>query len=472
MGLIKAIKTGAGYVADLARQGAAGIGGNLANNAVGSLSGVVKDQYREFFICDTFEPEVLAVEGRKRDTKGNNKGNDNIISNGSLIVVNAGQAALIVDQGKVVELCAEEGEYVYDASSEPSIFYGNLGENLLNSFKELGKRISFGGEIPKDQRVYYINIAEVRDNLWGTASPIPFSIHDEASGFRGTISLMGSGMYTYEICDPIRFYTYVCKNFRGEFRKKEIHNTMRQEFLTALQPALGSFSSVGLDYGLITTMVKDLKNSLNDELSEDWGKLRGIRVVSVAFQNLNATPEDEKRIKQFQDTAVYTNVNMAAARMVTAQANAMEAAASNTSTGPMMAFAGMNMAQMAGGMNANNLFAMGQQQAPQQPVQQQAAPQMAPQSAVGGWTCKCGTTNTGKFCLECGAQKPAADAGWTCTCGAVNKGKFCPECGAQKPAGTPVYRCDKCGWEPTDPSKAPKFCPECGDIFDDNDIVK
>ena len=463
MGLIKA-------TFESLKQGVGSAAGNIVQNAMGSLSGVTKEQYREFFICDSFESEVLAVEGRKKNQKGLNKGNDNIISNGSMIVVNAGQAALIVDQGKVAEFCAEPGEYIYDASSEPSIFYGNLGEEIVKSFKELGKRISFGGEIPKDQRVYYINTAEIRDNLWGTASPIPFTIHDEVTGFRGQISLMGSGMYTYEISDPIRFYSYVCKNFQGEFRKKEIHSVMRQEFLTALQPALGSFSSVGLDYGRITTMVKELKESLNNELSDTWGNLRGIKVVSVTFQNLNATPEDEKRIKSFQDTAVYTNVNMAAARMATAQANAMEAAASNTSAGPMMAFAGLNMAQMAGGMNAGNLFAMGQQQ-------NAAAPQPAPAPAAaapqaGSWTCSCGTVNTGKFCLECGKAKPADVAGWTCSCGAVNKGKFCQECGAKKPASAPIYRCDKCGWEPTDPSKAPKFCPECGDIFDDNDIVK
>ncbi|MBO6088810.1 MAG: SPFH domain-containing protein, partial [Lachnospiraceae bacterium] len=202
---------------------------------------------------------------------------------------------------------------------------------------------------------------------------------------------------------------------------------------------------------------------LNERLSDKWGTMRGMEVIDVTFNTLKATEEDEARIKAFQDQAVYTNVNMAAARMTTATANAMEAAASNENAGSVMAFAGLNMAQnAAGGMNAANLFAMGQQQ-PQAAPTQQAAP-------ILGWKCACGKDgNTGKFCAECGAKKPEA-AGWTCSCGAVNQGKFCPSCGAKKPEGAPMYKCDKCGWEPEDPMNPPKFCPECGDIFDENDI--
>jgi membrane protease subunit (stomatin/prohibitin family) len=386
-----------------------------------------------------------------------------------MIVVNAGQCAIVVDNGQIAELCAEPGEYIYSASTEPSLFYGSLGDNIKASFAQFGKRFAFGGELPKDQRVYYINIKEVRQNLWGTSNPIPFFISDQVSGFQGDINLMANGEYSFKISDPIRFYTNIATNFNDRYTKDDLKSIMRSDFMTALQPALGALSDygVGIRYSAITTKTDILVEKLNEQLSKKWAELRGIVVVDVTFNSLKATDEDEARIKKFQDQAVYTNVNMAAARMVDAQANAMEAAAANESAGPMMAFAGMNMAQMAGGgaNSAANLFAMGQQQ-----QQQQAAPQMAAPSQAPGWTCaKSGKGgNTGKFCAECGAPQPAD--GWTCSCGAVNKGKFCAECGKQKPAGAPLYKCDKCGWEPEDPMNPPKFCPECGDVFDENDV--
>ena len=342
-----------------------------------------------------------------------------------------------------------------------------MGENLLHSFQELGRRISFGGETPREQRVYYINTLEVRENLWGTASTIPFFIHDQVTGFQGDINLMARGEYSFKISDPIRFYTSIASAFAGAtYTKKDLQSIMKSDFMQALQPAIGSLSDygVGIRYSAITTKTDILVELINQKLEKKWGELRGMQVVDITFDSIKATEEDEKRIKQFQDTAVYTNVNMAAARMTTATANAMEAAAANEQAGPMMAFAGMNMAQMTGGGNTANLFAMAQQQA--------AAPAAAA-PAADSWTCKCGTVNTSKFCSNCGEKKPLTDAdGWTCECGTVNKGNFCQNCGNKRPAGAPLYKCDKCGWEPEDPTNPPKFCPECGDIFDDGDIVK
>lgn len=466
MGLIKSTLSSMG-------QSVKGTFGNVLGGVSSGVNTVLGDvAAREFFYCDAFPNDILIQKGRKRDQKGNNKGSDNIISNGSVVIVNEGQCMILVDQGKITEVCAEPGEFVYDASTEPSIFYGNLGENIKNSFIQLGKRISFGGEIPKDQRVYYVNLLEIRNNLWGTAGTFPFFIHDKVTGFQGDINIMCNGEFTYTIVDPVRFYTFHAGNVRDEFNKKEIHSILRSEFMTAFQPALGTFSEVGLRYSQITTLTDKLTDQLNVQLSEKWGELRGIKVASVTINTIKATPEDEERIKKFQDVAVYTNVNMAAARMATAQANAMEAAASNEATGPMMAFAGMNMAQMTGGMNANSLFAMGQQQAPQAPMQPAGAV-VGAAAAPAGWACACGTTgNTGKFCMNCGQARPVPSEGWTCACGAVNQGKFCQECGAKKPAGAPLYKCDKCGWTPEDPTNPPKFCPECGDVFDDNDVQK
>ena len=470
MGLIK-------KALGIAKDAVTGVAGNLGGNAWSSLSSVVKDQYPEIFLCDNMGSDVLATRGIKRNKNGYNKGNDNIISNGSLIIVNAGQCAILVDNGKITELCAEPGEFVYDASTEPSIFYGKFGENLKASWQQLGKRIMYGGELPKEQRVYFINTLEVRENLWGTASTIPFFIHDQVTGFQGDINLQARGEYSFRISDPVRFYDSIASAFSGEaYNKKELQSIMKSDFMTALQPAIGSLSDygVGIRYSAITTKTDILVELINEKLSKKWGELRGMEVVDITFESIKATEEDEKRIKQFQDTAVYTNVNMAAARMTTATANAMESAAANEQAGPMMAFAGMNMAQMTGGANTSNLFAMAQQQnAAQAAAQPAPAPAPAPAAApaANSWTCKCGTVNTGKFCANCGEKKPDEE-GWTCKCGTVNKGNFCQNCGEKRPAGAPLYKCDKCGWEPEDPHNPPKFCPECGDVFDDGDIVK
>lgn len=447
MGLIKAVKSAAG--------------------------GVVADQWLEYFYCDSLDSDVLVTKGHKRQQgrgAGNNKGEDNIISNGSVIAVNEGQCMIIVDQGKVVEFCAEAGEFKYDTSTEPSLFCGSLGENIKNTFLTIGKRFTFGGETAKDQRVYFFNTKEIMGNKYGTANPVPFRVVDENIGLDIDISIRCNGEYSYHIVDPILFYTNVCGNVVSDYERSEIDSQLKSELMTALQPAFAKISAMGIRYSAVPAHTMELADALNEVLSEKWAQLRGLEIVSFGINTMKATEEDETMIKELQRSAVLRNPNMAAATLVGAQAEAMKSAAANTSTGPMMAFAGMNMANMAGGMNAQNLFAMGgaqQQAAPQQAAPQQA---VAPQAAAG-WTCSCGKAgNTGKFCAECGAPKPADEAGWTCSCGAVNKGKFCAECGAKKPAGAPLYKCDKCGWEPEDPKNPPKFCPECGDPFDDNDI--
>ena len=220
--------------------------------------------------------------------------------------------------------------------------------------------------------------------------------------------------------------------------------------------------------------VPELCDAMNEILSQKWLELRGIAVVSVAFNTLNLPQEDLDMIKQAQRTAINRDPNMAAATIVSAQADAMREAAKNKN-GAMNAFLGMGMAQNAGGMNAQQLFEMGaQQQAARQQAEAQAAAQRTAQPKQAnpqtGWRCDCGTVNQGKFCMNCGKQQPQ-ESGWNCPkCGTVNQGKFCMNCGQKKPAGAPLYRCDKCGWEPEDPHNPPRFCPECGDVFDENDI--
>ena len=427
--------------------------------AVASATGsVLADQWKEYLYCDSMSSDVLVTKAQKK-TKGNNKGSDNIISNGSVIAINDGQCMIIVEQGKVVELCADPGTFTYDTSSEPSVFTGDLKTSIVDSFKTIGKRIAMSGDTGKDQRVYFFNTKEIMGNKYGTANPVPFRVVDNNIGLDVDISIRCNGEYSYRIVDPILFYTNVCANVSDQFTRSQIDSQLKTELLTALQPAFAKISEMGIRYSAVPGHTQELADALNNVLSEKWGNLRGIEIVSFGVNTIKASEEDEAMIKDLQRTAVYRNANMGAAAMVNATAESMKAAASNTSAGPMMAFAGMNMAQQAGGgINAQSLYAMGAQQS-------QAAPAQA-----AGWTCSCGHSgNTGKFCAECGKPQPSVN-GWTCSCGAVNQGKFCSNCGAKKPAGAPLYKCDKCGWTPEDPTNPPKFCPECGDVFDDSDI--
>ena len=460
----------------------------LIKAGLGALGGTLADQWKEYFYCEAMDKDTMVVKGRKRtgSRSSNTKGNDNIISNGSVIAVADGQCMMIVEQGQIVEVCAEPGEFTYDTSTEPSIFSGPLGDSILETFRTVGKRFTFGGDTGKDQRVYYFNTKELIDNKFGTPNPIPFRVVDSKIGLDVDVSIRCSGVYSYRIADPLLFYTKVCGNVSQDYTRDELDSQLKSEFISALQPAFARLSDMELRPNQIVAHNTDLENAMNEALSVKWGQLRGLQVVSIALGSVTLPPEDAEMIKQLQRTAVLQNPMMAGATLVGAQADAMKAAAANEA-GAMTGFMGMGMAMNAGGgMNAQNLFAMGQQQQAQQTAPAAnswkcacgavATGKFCPECGskkpepvqAGSWKCKCGATATGKFCPECGSPKPAED-GWTCSCGSVNKGRFCQNCGAKKPEGAPLYRCDKCGWEPEDPRNPPKFCPECGDLFDDND---
>ncbi len=428
-------------------------------NAVG---GTLASQWKEHFYVDALPDNVLAAKAAKK-TKGRFGGSrfedDNVISDGSVIAVADGQCMMIVDQGKVVDFCAEPGEYIFDLNGEPSLFYGAFdGEKARALLKETFDRFSFGGQAGKEQRVYFFNTKEILGNKYGTPSAVPFRVVDSNIGLDVDISIRCFGEYSYRITNPMLFYTNVCGNVEGDYTRDQIDSQLKSELLTALQPAFAKISERGIRYSALPGHTLEIAQALNEVLSEKWANLRGVEIVSFGVNSVKASEEDEAMIKELQRNAVFRNTNMAAAHLVGAQAQAMQDAAKNTG-GAFTGFMGMNMAQ-GGGMNAAQLFQMGAQ--PQNTS--------APKETTQGWKCTCGATATGKFCPECGSPKPA-DEGWTCSCGAVNKGKFCAECGAKKPAGVPLYRCDKCGWTPDDPRNPPKFCPECGDPFDDQDIT-
>ena len=483
----------------------------LLKAGLGAAGGVMADQWKEFIYCESMPADVLACKGSKRTggRSSNTRGEDNVISNGSVIAVNDGQGMLVVQNGKIIEVALEPGEFVFDTGSEPSVFSGNLGDSIKETFANIGSRFTFGGDAGKDQRVYFINTKEIIGNKYGTASPVPFRVVDNNIGLDVDISVRCNGEYSYRITNPLLFYTNVCGNVTDSYTRDKIDSQLKSELLTALQPAFAKISEMGIRYSAIPGHTTELARALNEILSADWRDLRGVEIVSFGVNSIAASQEDEQMIKDLQKAAVMRDPTMAAANIASAQSDAMRAAAANPN-GAMAGFMGMGM---AGGMMGQPMDATMYQQQMQQNMMNQQAAQAAPQQAApaaaptqaapeNGWTCACGTKNTGKFCANCGQPKPepkpAADSwkcscgtentgkfcancgspkpeqpvGWTCSCGAVNKGKFCAECGKPKPASEPLYKCDKCGWEPEDPKNPPKFCPECGDPFNDNDIQK
>ena len=490
----------------------------LIKAGMGAIGGVLGDQWKEFIYCESLKPDVLVSKGQKRvSSRGrssNTSAEDNIISNGSTIAVNDGQCMIIVESGKVVDICAEPGEYVYDKSTEPSLFADGLNmQSVKNVFAQIGKRFTYGGDPGKDQRVYYFNTKEIIGNKYGTASPIQFRIVDQRIGLDVDIPIRCFGEYSYKITNPILFYTNVCSNVENEYLRSEIDGQLKSELLGALNVAFGVMSEKGVRYSALPAHAEEIGDQLNEVLSKKWRDLRGIEVVSFGVSSVKASEEDEKYIRDLQ---ALSNPNARASFLTGATGAAMQTAAANEG-GAMIGFMGMGMAGMQGANMMNGInqqmgyppqggYPGGPQGYPPQGgyagapqgYPQQAAPQ-AP-AASAGWTCACGTVNqgkfcgncgqpkpepkpqngwtcscghsgnTGKFCSECGQPQPASPAGWTCSCGAVNQGKFCSNCGAKKPADAPLYKCDKCGWVPPDPKNPPKFCPECGDIFDERDI--
>ena len=484
----------------------------LIKAGMGAVGGVLGDQWKEFIYCESLKPDVLVAKGRKRTSSrgrsSNTSSEDNIISNGSTIAINDGQCMIIVENGKVVEICSEPGEFVYDASTEPSLFADGLNmQSVKNVFAQIGKRFTYGGDPGKDQRVYYFNTKEIIGNKYGTASPIQFRIVDQRIGLDVDIPIRCFGEYSYKITNPILFYTNVCSNVENEYLRSEIDGQLKSELLGALNVAFGVMSEKGVRYSALPAHAEEIGDQLNEVLSKKWRDLRGIEVVSFGVSSVKASEEDEKYIRDLQ---ALSNPNARASFLTGATGAAMQTAAANEG-GAMMGFMGMGMAGMQG---ANMMNGINQQMgyppqggypgAPQGCPPQggyPGAPQgMAVGAAPAGWTCSCGqggntgkfcgacgkpkeepkagwtcscghAGNTGKFCAECGKPQQAAEPqGWTCSCGTVNQGKFCANCGSKKPADAPLYKCDKCGWVPPDPKNPPKFCPECGDLFDEKDV--
>jgi len=419
----------------------------LIHAALGAAAGVAADQWKEYFYCEAIPADVLAVKGQKRVSgrSSNRHGNDNIISSGSVIAVADGQCMLIVDQGKVAEVCAEPGEFIYDASTEPSIFNGPLGAGLLEVFKQIGKRFTFGGEAPKDQRVYYFNTKEIIGNKYGTPNPVPFRVVDPRANIDIDVGMRCFGEYSYKITNPILLYTNVTGNFANEYSRAELDSQLKTELLTALQPAFARIGEQGVRYSALLAHTTELTEALKTELSAKWAGVRGIEIASFGISSITANEEDEKMLKDLQRAAALRDPSLGAGYITGATGEALKDAAKNPG-GAAATLYGVNIAGNMGGNLAQNLYGQAAQQ-PQQP----AAP------AADGWTCACGAVNTGNFCGKCGQKKPEP---WTCSCGAVNTDNFCGKCGQKRPERCV---CPKCGAEvPAGGS----FCTKCGQKID------
>ena len=403
----------------------------LISAAFGAAGGVLADQWKEFFYCEALDKNVMMIKGQKviGNRSSNKRGSDNIITNGSGIVVADGQCMIIVDNGEIVDVCAEPGEFTYDTSTEPSIFTGGLGQGIIDSFKKFCQRFQYGGSTGHDQRVYYFNTKELLDNKFGTPNPIPFRIVDRNINLDIDVSVRCSGVYSFKIDDPILFYKNVCGNVSDQYTRDQIETQLKTEFISALQPAFAKLSALGLRPNEIIAHNTELEAAMNEELSAKWSELRGLKIVTVALGSVTLPEEDQELIKQIQRGNALKDPSLAAGVLAGSTANAMETAAGNEG-GAMNGFIGMGMAMNAGAGNLSNLYAQGAQAAPQ-PAPQAAPAPAAP--AADAWACgKCGASNTGNFCSQCGEAKPAP-ATWTCTCGSVNTGNFCSQCGTKRP---------------------------------------
>jgi membrane protease subunit (stomatin/prohibitin family) len=435
----------------------------LIKAAIQSVSSTLSDQYLEFFTCDSLGKEILVKRGAKRMSKGSNKGDMEVISNGSKIAVPEGTALLLVDNGKVTDFTTEAGMYTWDASSAPTCF-GASGflEGAKQSIGDLWNRIKSGGEIPMQQRVYFVNMLEIIDNKFGTPSPIPY---DDPT-YLG-IYIRVNGSFSFRIENPVAFFTSVVGNVTESYTRDMLMDQAKMEFISKLSEALSRMGSGGdnIQYNRLQREQTTLRNYMNDVLDEEWLEGRGMIVVSVGIGGITPDDESRVRIQDFdRDIMLGKNPEMLAARAVAMNAEAQVAAANNKS-GALGALMGVGV---LGGMGAGGMGGTPASAAfdviKSQQVAHAASTPVAAAVATSGWKCECGHEgNSGKFCAECGKPMPKASQGWDCVCGAkANTGKFCSECGKKKEAEVAVAECKACGWKGAEGQAAPKFCPECG----------
>ncbi len=415
-----------------------------------AIGGGLADQWQEVLEADEMSGSTLFTKGikvRKNDKRNSNKkGTDDYITDGSIVHVYPGQFMMLVDGGKVIDFTAEEGYYKVDNKAAPSLFAGSFGASIKESFS----RIKYGGVPGTSQKVFFVNLQEIKGIKFGTRNPVNYF----DSFYNAELFLRAHGTYSIKITDPLKFYTEVVPKNADRVDISEINEQYLNEFLEALSAAINRMSADGIRISYVTSKSTELSRYMATELDAGWRDMRGMEVQAVGLSGLSYDEQSRKLIDMRNQGAMLSDASIREGYVQGAVARGMEAAGSNAN-GSAQAFMGMGMAMNGGGGFMSAASASNQAQMERDAAARRVA---APEtSAAGGWTCSCGATSMGKFCSECGSPKPAPAAGWTCSCGASNTGKFCSECGSPRPAAE--WFCTECGAKNV---AAAKFCSECG----------
>lgn len=411
-----------------------------------AASTVAADQWKEFFTCDALSNDTLVAKGVMQ-TEGHgffrrNKASTDIITNGSVINVNEGQAALILDNGKIVDFCAEAGKFIWDGSSEPSLFGGHFFEGLVDSFKKIGSRFTFGGDLGSQQRVYYVNTKEIIGNRFGTTTPMPY----DDPYYKTALYIRYFGQYSFKIADPILFFSSIAGNVESTYTREALVSTSTDEFMTALDTALAKCALDGVKFSQLPLKQREIAKYMSETLDAEWHDARGLEIVSVALAKVTPDDKSRARIEEFDSNVMHADPTAMTGGLAYAQMQAMKEAAKNDA-GALQGFMGFGMAaNTMGGANAQSTLIENAKALSEEKAKEAATA-----------TCPaCGAAAEGKFCPECGAKIETA-AEWTCpVCSKLCTGKFCSACGAKKPEGKTTC---ECGYTADTPFK---FCPECG----------
>ena len=422
----------------------------LIKAVLNATGGNLADQWLEVIEAGEMSDTTVFTKGvkvRKNDKRSSNKrGTEDLITNGSIIHVYPNQFMMLVDGGKIVDYTAEEGYYKVDNTCTPSLFSGQFGESLKEAFS----RVRYGGVPSGKQQVFYVNLQEIKGIKFGTPNPVNYF----DNFYNSELFLRAHGTYSIKVTDPILFYTEVIAKNAVRMDVKDINEQYLSEFLEALQAAINQMSVDNIRISQVASKSRELSRYMATELDEDWKKTRGFEIQSVGIASISYDEESKRLINMRNQGAMMGDAAVREGYVQSAIARGLENAGSNPG-GSGQAFMGMGMGMGAAGGFMASASATNAQQMQQQAAERQAASQAR---EAGGWTCKCGKVNSGRFCSECGSAKPAEAAGWTCKCGKVNSGKFCSECGSPRPSDEGWF-CTECGHKNGTDTK---FCPECG----------
>ena len=383
----------------------------------------LSDQWLEVIEPDDMGDSTVFTSGVKVRKGQNVKGSSNTVSNGSVIHVYPNQFMMIVDGGKVIDYTAEEGYFVVQNSALPSLFNGEFWEALAETFE----RLKYGGSTPTVQKVYYVNLQEIKGIKFGTPTPVNYF----DNFYNAELFLRAHGTYSIRVTDPLKFYSEVVPKNADRVEIDRINEQYRNEFLEALQASINQMSADGTRISFVTSKSRELGKYMSDVLDEEWRQGRGMEIEAVGIASLSYDEESQELIKMRNKGAMLGDPMVREGYMQGAMARGLEAAGSNAK-GAMNGYMGMGFGMQMGGNMMGNASAVNLQQMQMQMNQAQDHPMQNPQPVSDqkeSWVCTCGTVNTGKFCSECGSPKPSSNGPWTCSCGTVNTGKFCSECG-------------------------------------------